>query len=311
MNERTGRLGQIKIYVGKFYRIFLNEKDWKTLIFAAVISLVLAAVFGGSMFELKESTRTSFFAIISSCIWIGIFNSIQIVCRERQIIKREHRTGLHITSYVAAHMICQAAVCFIQALLMVFIYGIFTNFPKEGLIFGNFYVDLFITFFLVVYSSDVLGLAISSVVRNTTTAMTIMPFILIVQLIFSGSIFPLTGFAKSISNLTISKWGQRVLCIEANLNELPSELFDSEIDMIKETQIVETLTDILPEEVVEDAWESMEKSLQDFLHDYTYRKIYSYEEELVLRRWGYLILFTLLYAAVCVISLEFIDRDKR
>lgn len=271
----------------------------------------LAAVFGGSMFELKESTRTSFFAIISSCIWIGIFNSIQIVCRERQIIKREHRTGLHITSYVAAHMICQAAICFIQALLMVFIYGIFTNFPKEGLVSGNFYIDLFVTFFLVVYSSDILGLAISSVVRNTTMAMTIMPFILIVQLIFSGSIFPLTGFAKSISNLTISKWGQRVLCIEANLNELPLELLDSELDMIGKMEIFETLETFLPEEVIETAQESVEEALQDFLHDYTYRKIYSYEKDLVLRRWGYLVLFTVLYAAVCVLSLEFIDRDKR
>ena len=311
MNERTGRVGQTRIYVGKFIRIFVNERDWKTLVFAVLISLILAAVFGSSMFQLKESTRTGFFAIISSCIWIGVFNSIQIICRERQIIKREHRTGLHITSYVAAHLICQGAICLVQSALMVIIYGIFMDFPKEGLIFGSFYIDLFITFFLVVYSADVLGMAVSSLVHSTTTAMTVMPFILIVQLIFSGSIFPLTGAAKTISNLTISKWGQRVLCIETNLNELPSELFDSQIEMLQELPIVQDAKEILPEEFVTKIETGMEESLQDFLHDYTYRKIYEYEEELVLRRWGYLLLFTAAYALVCVISLEFIDRDKR
>lgn len=311
MNERTGRIGQTKVYIGKFFRIFVNEKDWKVLVFAVVISTLLSAVLGNSMFQLKEGTREGFFAIVSSCIWIGIFNSIQNICRERQIIKREHRTGLHITSYVAAHLIYQAVICAVQALAMVVIYSIFTPFPEQGLIFNLFHIDLFITFFLIVYASDVLGLAISSLVHTTTAAMTVMPFILIIQLIFSGSIFPLTGVAKDISNLTISKWGQRVLCIESNLNELPSELFDSELDMINNIKIIQELKEDLPAETVQSVEDSTEEELQKFLHDYTYRKIYEYKPELVLSRWGYLVLFIGLYALICVISLEFIDRDKR
>ena len=141
--------------------------------------------------------------------------------------------------------------------------------------------------------------------------MTVMPFILIVQLIFSGSIFPLTGVAKQVSDLTISKWGQRVLCIESNLNELPSELFDSEMDMIKKIDAVKEIKEILPEKTVEEMDESIETGMQKFLHDYTYRKIYSYDPNLVLSRWGYLLLFIGIYAMICVISLEFIDRDKR
>lgn len=311
MDTRTGRLGQTKVYVGKFFRIFVNEKDWKVIIFAVVISFILSAVLGDSMFQLKEGTREGFFAIVSSCIWIGIFNSIQNICRERQIIKREHRTGLHITSYVAAHLIYQGIICAVQTLAMVIIYGIFTPFPEQGLVFGSFYVDLYITFFLIVYASDVLGLAVSSLVKTTTAAMTVMPFILIVQLIFSGSIFPLTGAAKTISNLTISKWGQRALCIEANINELPSELLDSEIDMLNEMEMVQTIKELLPDDMRKELETEIEDSLQDFLHKYTYRKIYSYEADLVLRRWGYLLLFIGAYALICVVSLEFIDRDKR
>lgn len=307
MDRREGRIGQIKVYVGKFFRIFKNERDWKVIVFAIIVTLLLSVVLGDTMFVKKEGTRSGFFAIVTSCIWIGIFNSIQTICREREIIKREHRTGLHMTSYVAAHVIYQGIICIVQTLAMAVIYSLFMEFPKKGLVTGSFFLDFYITLFLVLFSSDMLGLVVSSLVKSTTAAMTVMPFILIIQLIFSGSIFPITGNAKLISDLTISRWGQRVLCIEANMNEIPSELLDSEIAMFESIDGVQELKELLPDKITD----KLHKNLESFLHDYTYRKIYSYEAELVYRRWGYLLIFALAYAVIAVISLEFIDRDKR
>lgn len=300
MQERTGRIGQIRVYTGKFFRIFLHEKGWKVIVFAVIISALLSLVMGEKMFLDKEFTRTGTFAIVSSMVWIGIFNSIQTICRERAIIKREHRTGLHISSYVAAHMIYQAAICAVQAIVMIVIYRIFMTFPKEGLVTGNYYLDIFICYFLILYASDMMGLAVSAMVKSTTTAMTVMPFLLIVQLILSGSIFPLTGPAKSISNLTISKWGQRVLLIEANLNEIPSTVLKDELEELRMFDGMEVLVELIPDEVLEDMSAQM-----------TYRKIYNYEEELVIRRWLYLMGFVALFALLSVLSLELIDHDRR
>lgn len=300
MEERTGRVGQIRVYTGKFFRIFMNERDWKVIVFAVVISALLSLVMGPKMFVEKEFTRTGMFAIVSAMVWIGIFNSIQTVCRERAIIKREHRTGLHITSYVAAHMIYQAVICAVQAVAMILIYRIFMQFPEKGLVTGNFYVDVFICFFLTLYAADMMGLAVSSVVKSTTAAMTVMPFLLIIQLILSGSIFPLSGAAKSISNLTISKWGQRVLCIEANLNEIPSNMLKEELEELRMFDGMDVLVDLVPEETVADMSAKM-----------TYRKIYQYKADLVTRRWLYLLGFAVVFAAVSVLSLELIDHDKR
>ena len=262
MNERVGRWGQVRIYTGKFYRIFLHEKGWKFIAFAVIIAVLLSVVMGDKMFVEKEFTRTGMFAIVTAMIWVGVFNSIQNICREREIIKREHRTGLHISAYVAAHMIFQAALCAVQAVLMLVIFGFFMELPSEGVVTGSYYIDAFICFFLVLYASDMMGLAVSSVVKSTTTAMTVMPFLLIIQLIFSGSIFPLTGPAQKVSALTISKWGQRVLCIEANLNEIPSVALEQEPD-------------------------------------------------LVTRRWLYLIGFAVAFGAFSILSLEFVDKDRR
>lgn len=305
--RREGRLGQTKVYVGKFFRIFKNEKDWKGIIFAVIVTLLLSLVLGDTMFLKKEGTRSGFFAVVSAAIWIGIFNSIQTVCRERQIIKREHRTGLHMSAYIGAHVIYQGIICTVQALLMTFIYGLFMDFPDKGLVTGCFYADFYITMLLILFSSDMLGLAVSSLVKSTTAAMTVMPFLLIIQLIFSGSIFPITGNARIISDLTVSKWGQRVLCIESDMNEIPSELLDSEIEMFESIEGVEELMDLLPDKLTD----NIHNAVESFLHDYTYRSIYEYKSELVYRRWGYLLVFAAAYALIAVISLEFIDRDKR
>ncbi len=300
MGERTGHIGQIKIYLGKLFRIFFYEKDWKVLIFAAVISLILSSVIGGNMFLIKEDTRVGSFAMVSACIWIGIFNSIQSICKERPIIKREHRTGLHITSYVASHMIYQAVICLLQTIVMFVIYYLFLDFPQKGIATGSFHVDLFITFFLMIYASDALGLAVSSIVHTPTTAMTIMPFLLIVQLIFSGAIFMLEGPADKLSSITISKWGMRAVCTEADINSMPSNMITNELNMFRNIDGVDEILALVPDEMI-----------QEYSSQITYESIYEYKKENVLKEWGILIFFIALYYVISVGSLELIDRDKR
>lgn len=129
------RIGQIRIYVGKCFRMFINEKGWKSLISTAIISAILAWVIGENTFTVYESTKTGVFAMICGCIWVGLFNSIQSICREREIIKREHRTGLHISSYVLAHMIYEFVLCAAEGLVLTAIFGIFREFPDRGVVF--------------------------------------------------------------------------------------------------------------------------------------------------------------------------------
>jgi hypothetical protein len=194
----------------------VNERGWKLLISAVIIATIIAWVAGANTFVFYDDTRLGAFALICACIWIGIFNSIQSVCRERGIIKREYRTGLFISSYVSAHMLFQMALCFVQALLVTVIVAVFRDVPTSGVILPGV-IELLITFFLVIYASAVLGLAISCIVKNETAAMTVMPFVLIIQLVMSGVVFSLEGGAEMISYFTISKWGVNAICTTANV----------------------------------------------------------------------------------------------
>ncbi len=201
--------GQVQIYVGKCFRMFVHEKQWKNFLSAAVITGIISIVTSPDVFSNYAETKNGLFAVICGCVWTGLFNSIQSICRERAIIKREHRTGLSLSSYITAHAIYEAFLCAVESLIILLLViaknsGNYSNI--RGLI-GPAFLDMYITIFLVVFCSDTMAILVSSIVRKENTAMTIMPFVLIVQLVMSGAVFPLTGAAGTISVITVSKWG--------------------------------------------------------------------------------------------------------
>ncbi|MCR5323001.1 MAG: hypothetical protein K6E85_07005 [Lachnospiraceae bacterium] len=64
---------------------------------------------------------------------------------------------------------------------------------------------------LITYAADMMALWISSIARTTTTAMTVMPFILIFQLVFSGGIFQLPEWSAPVSAVTVSHSGMQCI----------------------------------------------------------------------------------------------------
>ena len=209
---------QIPVYVSKNFRLFMNQGDWKFIAIAAVISFLVCSIVGKDMFSTYESTKSGFFAIMSAAIWIGVFNSIQRICKEHQTITSEYRSGLHIRAYVLSHVIFDCLLCLIQSTILILICTVFIDFPGEGIIFGKSVIEYFITLFLIVWGSDIMGIMISSVASTPNTAMTAMPFVLILQLVMSGVLFELSGWAEKIAYITYSKWGMSALGSIGNLN---------------------------------------------------------------------------------------------
>ncbi len=212
---------QIRVYFGKCWRIFLNENGWKVFISSAIITFLISCVTGSDMFKDYRATRNGAFALVCACIWIGIFNSIQSVCKERDIIKREHRSGMSVFAYVNAHALFELIQCLLEAIIVTVITMIFNKdtIPSSGVMLPVV-IEMTVTFFVIIFSSDMLGLMISCTVKTPQTAMTVMPFVLILQLVMSGMIFDLKGFTDKVSYLMISKWGLNAICITANVNAM-------------------------------------------------------------------------------------------
>ena len=217
MND-TSFATQTHVYFKKIFRISMREKAWKYLIFAAIISFVVAVIVGGDMYKSFDQTNSGFFTLSSACIWIGIFNSIQSICKEHEIIRAEYRQGMKISSYIAAHVLWQALLCLAQSIVIFIICCIFMDFSKSTSLIISPYAENLVTIYLLTFGAAILGLMISSISGTPTTAMTIMPFVLIVQLVMSGVLFELKGASEYISYITLSKWGMSAFGSEADLN---------------------------------------------------------------------------------------------
>jgi ABC-type multidrug transport system permease subunit len=93
------------------------------------------------------------------------------------------------------------------------------NLPSSG-VKTSCFAEVFITMWLTIYSSSALGLLVSSIMKNGDRAMAVSPFLLIIQLLFSGILFPLKGASEIISYFTVSRWSVEALGNVVDLNGL-------------------------------------------------------------------------------------------
>ena len=347
-----GRGSQVWIYFGKMLRMFVYQSDWKVIPMSALIAGLVGFVIRRRMFLNMEGTLMGSFALVCVCIWNGCFNSIQVVCRERDVIKREHRSGMHISSYVTAHMLYQALICLAQTGVTLFITlktGV--RYPEQGLLTPWLIVDIGISMFLITYASDMLSLWISSLARSSTTAMTIMPFVLIFQLVFSGGMLSLPDWSKPITWFTISNPGLKVVAAQADVNNRPFVTISNMLVKMKGNKIelntkagkllellervddprVTDLLELLKEapgaqEVLEQevkvettVGEVLQIAGEEEVRHYieqnaaqaSYNADYENTKENITAYWMRLVMFVFVFALLAMITLEFIDKDKR
>lgn len=226
--KRISSMKEWRVYTAQYMRILWSDKKnlAVSVLFPVLAVLIEVWIAGKNMFVHYEGTKSACFVLVSAAIWGGLFNSIQTVVKERANVKRDYVTGLRFRCYTASRAVVQQLLCLIQSAILVLsfpgvalYYG--NDLPESGILIGNSLPEYFISLFLLMYAADMMGLMISCIVRKTETANVLSPYILIIQLIFSGILFEMTGVADKVSCLMISRWGMEALGSISDLNELP------------------------------------------------------------------------------------------
>ncbi len=221
-NKQISVWTQIVILVKRqFYILKANSKKILMVgLLPVVTAIIVGLVSSEDTFITYEDTKSTLFTMVCVAIWIGLFNSIQEICQERGILKREYMANLKIFAYVTAKFIVQFILCLLQSLVFLGVCMLLMDFPSEGVVSESFFIDVFISLFLLMLASDMLGLFVSSIVKSGDIANITAPIILIVQLVLSGVLFDLNGFTEKISYITFSKWGMDSLGSIVDLNNL-------------------------------------------------------------------------------------------
>lgn len=225
--KKISAMKQWQEFTIEYFQIMMGDKKnlFVSLMFPVLAAIIVIWIAGENMFVHYDGTKSGSFVVVSAAIWGGLFNSIQIIVKDRKNIKRNYVAGARLRCYTASRAILQFVLCVLQSVILTLSYigisVIYDNeLPKEGIIFQSPLPEFFISILLLMYAADMLGLMISCMVKKEEAANVLAPYILIVQLIFSGILFAMEGLANSISYVMVSRWGMEALGSIARLNDL-------------------------------------------------------------------------------------------
>ncbi|MGH2486275.1 MAG: ABC transporter permease, partial [Ktedonobacterales bacterium] len=161
-----------------------------------------------------DAQRT-LFIMACSTVWFGTINAAREIVKEGPIYRREQAIGVRVLPYVLAKALVLGGLCAIQSFLLLFIVSLRTGLPARGVLFPHVtgaFAELYISLLLTSFVGLTLGLLISALAPNTDRAISLVPIVLIPQIIFANVVFPLSWVAgKAISFIMPARWGMQAL----------------------------------------------------------------------------------------------------
>ena len=155
------------------------------------------------VFDPGEATQHLIVLIVAACL-MGTALAIRELVAERPIFRREYAVGLSPGVYFASKIIVLGAAAFAQGLAVTFIAMVGLPGPDGRL--GGIRVAIMIG--LLAASMVVVGLTLSAVVTSTEQTMPALVGVIMVQLVLSGSLFPVHGrpLLEQVAWLSPSRW---------------------------------------------------------------------------------------------------------
>lgn len=199
-NSNTSLFLQYYWLTMRYFRIKTNDKINSAIMLlqAPIIAILICLIF-------DEISSGVLFMIAISSIWLGTQNAAREIVSEKAIYKRERMFNLDIFTYLLSKITVLTFFTIIQSFLFICILSIGYG---NNLVTLNNAVDAFFWMSFISVAATFLGLLLSASVNSTEKAMTIVPLILIPQIMLAGLITKVSSpLVEFLSYLTLSRWG--------------------------------------------------------------------------------------------------------
>lgn len=190
----TDSLRQWKTLTERYIKVLVSDKLNLLILFgqAPIIALLTYLVVG------RNSPRDFIYFIPALvAVWFGASISAREIIRERAVYQRERMVNLGLLPYVGSKVFALGMIVCLQCLLL---FGSLKAFQLAGLIKMPAELYGLPQFFVMCLTSVVgiaIGLLISAFVRTSEMATSLVPLILIPQILFSG----LVGVPQNVSKI--------------------------------------------------------------------------------------------------------------
>ncbi|MGW7258167.1 FHA domain-containing protein [Streptomyces sp. NPDC054834] len=157
-----------------------------------------------------NGTATTVLLILAvGACFAGAANSVRELIKERVIYERERATGLSRSAYLMSKVVVLGAVTVLQGLMVGLIGFSSREIPDRGLVLGGSTLfELCVPIMALGFTSMMVGLVISSLVKTAEKTMPLLVMFAIIQVVFTGCLFTLHGTlgVNEFSYLMPSRW---------------------------------------------------------------------------------------------------------
>jgi ABC-type multidrug transport system ATPase subunit len=230
---RPSGMDQFTILCRRYLDTFRGDMRYTLNLLAAapIIALLLDLVFRADIFGNGSPLSSGFapkksawllFCIVFSALLFGIVNAARELTKESAIYRRERLVNLRAAPYLLSKVAVLSGLCLLQTLLLVSIVGLRIDFHLDA---GDF-VAFFITTLLAFLCGMMIGLAVSAAATTNDQAMSLIPVVVVPQIIFSGLLE--IDSLDIVSRLMPSYWAYGAL---GNLTHIPAHVPENHFDI--------------------------------------------------------------------------------
>ena len=221
--SRLGIFGSIRQFINlsrRYWEVLFRDKLnlFILLAQAPIIAVMVFFVMGAN-----QPRDFAYFVLSLVSVWFGISVSAREIIRERPVYNRERMVNLGLLPYIFSKLFVLGIIVGIQCLLL-FVPLKFLDLvglmPMPGELLG---IPQFWVMLLTAGVGIALGLLISALVKTSEMATSLVPLILIPQILFSGLVGVPTGINKAAGLVMPATWSFDTMKRFSTLDTLEEE----------------------------------------------------------------------------------------
>jgi ABC-type multidrug transport system ATPase subunit/pSer/pThr/pTyr-binding forkhead associated (FHA) protein len=225
--RERGRANQVATMARRYSRVMAADRGYLT--FTILLPLVLGLLvrvmpapngLAGPPHQNAAALTKLLIVVMAACL-SGMANAIREFIKEREIFERERMAGLSAGAYLMSKVLVLGVISVLQTLVIVIIGLVGVKMPANGAFLPvPPIIEIAIAVALLSVVAMLLGLTISTLVSKGDQTMPALVMLTMVMVVLSGGVFPLSGVAGYISDISPSRWGMGALASTIDMNTL-------------------------------------------------------------------------------------------
>ena len=232
----TGWLGQFWMLTRRYTRVIAGDRQNLALLLAQplVLGLLMLAALPANELaapdagEVRVVSRAGLVLLVIAlgATWLGASNAVREIVKELPIVRRERAVGLSVSAYVGSKVMVLGVLTAVQCAVLALIALARQGSHGAGSVLSVPLAELAVAAVLTGLAAMGLGLLISALSSTVDRAMTVLPVVLIFQMLLAmGGLFPdlveKPGL-KQASYLAGTQWGFSTAASTVELERLQS-----------------------------------------------------------------------------------------